>query len=133
MLEFHAWITIRETYKDIEDEEEKLDELIDEIKMDIAGIKWNKPEIKMMNGEYFIEISLFSNHKTEEYDELMDFFASLAKKAIGSYGLIYLLDDEDMNDKHNEFQVYSISRGEIHCQEDSFLSPFIPTVEDEMD
>lgn len=41
-----------------------------------------------------------------------------------------MLDDADVCGRENEFQVYSISRGKLHEHRDSFLSPFIPVVED---
>jgi len=133
MLEFHAWITIRETYKAVDNEEENIDLIVQDIRDRIEKLHWNKPEIKVMNGEYFMEISLFSNHKTKVINELFDLFTDIARHATGSYGLIYMLDDEDTNDKFNEFQVYSISRGHLHAHKDKFLSPFIPTVEDEIE
>jgi len=41
-----------------------------------------------------------------------------------------MLDDEDINGKNNEFQVFSISRGKLHEHKDTLLSPFVPIVED---
>lgn len=130
MLEFHAWITIRETYEVKDDEEEGISQILQKIRDNAESLKWNKPEIKARNGEWYIELSLFANRKTEEITELLEFFSDIAQNAIGSYGLIYMLDDEDVNGRDNEFQVYSISRGKLHEQRDSFLSPFIPIVED---
>ncbi len=87
-------------------------------------------QVKVRNGEYYIETSIFSNRKTEEVTELLNFFDFVVKTASGSYGLIYFLDDEDKNGRHNEFQVYSIAKGALHQQKDTFLSPFFPTLED---
>ncbi len=128
MLEFHVWITIRETYKVVE--EDNIDEIIKNIQKKIKELKWNKPELKFLNGESYIEFSVFANRKTEEIDELFDFFIFIAKLAIGSYGLIYMLDDGDFNGKNNEFQVFSIFRGALHNEKDNYLSPFVPIVED---
>ena len=130
MFEFHSWITIRETYEVRDDEEEGIEKVLQKVRDSIKLLNWNKPEIKARNGESYIEFSLFSNRKTEEIVELLDFFSHIANIAIGSYGIIYMLDDEDQNGKNNQFQVYSISRGKLHEQTDSFLSPFIPVVED---
>lgn len=129
MVEFHAWITIRETYQAVDNEEENIDVIVEDIRNRIEKMQWMKPQIKAMNGEYFMEISSYSNHKAREIDELFDLFSYITETATGSYGLIYMLDDEDM-DKSNEFQVFLISRGQIHTRKDTFLSPFIPIVED---
>ena len=130
MFELHCWITIRETYEVKENEEENIDVILYEIERKIQELKWNKPQIKVCNVEWYIETSIFSNRKTEKAIELLEFFDFVARTAYGSYGVIYILDDEDLNGKNNEFQVYSISRGILHEQKDTFLSPFIPIVED---
>ena len=128
MLEFHAWVTIRETYKAIE--EDNFGEIIKIIQKKIEELKWNKPELKFLNGEGYIEFSVFANRKTGEIDELFDFFNFIAELATGSYGLIYMLDDGNLNGKNNEFQVFSIFRGALHIEKDNYLSPFVPVVED---
>ena len=128
MLEFHACVTIRETYKAIE--EDNFGEIIKIIQKKIEELKWNKPELKFLNGEGYIEFSVFANRKTGEIDELFDFFNFIAELATGSYGLIYMLDDGNLNGKNNEFQVFSIFRGALHIEKDNYLSPFVPVVED---
>ena len=130
MFELHCWITIRESYKAEEKEEENIDIILYKIKKRIQCLNWNKPQIKVRNGEWYIETSVFCNRKNDEVIELLEFFHFVAKIACGSYGMIYILDDEDKYGKNNEFQVYSISRGILHEQKDLFLSPFIPVVED---
>jgi len=130
MLEFHGWITIRETYEVRDDEEEGLDRILQNIRNRIQYLHWNKPDLKVRNGEWYIEISLFANRKTEQTIELFDFFTYIANLATGSYGVIYMLDDEDINGKNNEFQVFSISRGKLHEHKDTLLSPFVSIVED---
>ena len=51
--------------------------------------------------------------------------------ADSSYGLIYLYNDEDINGKQNQFQVFSLARGIVKENKDPFLSLIIPTIEDE--
>ena len=43
---------------------------------------------------------------------------------------MYLRNDEDINGKDNEFEVYILSRGSVRIEQDVFLSPCIPTIED---
>lgn len=61
MIELHGWVTIRETYKADFDKEENIDLLVKKIQDNIKKLSWFKPEIKAQNGEYFIELSLYTN------------------------------------------------------------------------
>ena len=129
MFELHGWITMRETYKAVDTEEDNLDYIVRLIQEKALKMKWNTPEIKAQSGEYFIELTLFSNRRTEEVDEIFEFLKFIVKSASGSYGLIYVLDSDDRK-KGNEFQVYTMHRGSIIEQKDSYLSPIVPTIED---
>lgn len=131
MVELHGWITIRETYKAFLNEEEKIDLLVARIKAEINRLSWFKPEIKAQNGEWFLEFTLFSNRINPQILEVFEFCKWIGKVADGSYGLIYLYNDEDRNGKENQFQVFSLARGVVSEKNDPFLSPIIPTIEDE--
>lgn len=130
MIELHGWVTIRETYKASFDEEEHLDLLVKRIQDKIMKLSWFKPEIKVQNGDWFMEFSLYTNRITKRTLEIFELFKQIGKIAEGSYGLIYLYNDEDLNGKENQFQVFSLARGVIREHRDSFLSPIIPTIED---
>lgn len=63
----------------------------------------------------------------------------LAANGTGSYGLLYLHDDEDANevskrygrdgvDRTNEFRVWRLSSGKLQEFDDPFLSPIIPSI-----
>ena len=130
MIELHGWVTIRETYKVTFDEEEHIEIIVQKIQDEIDKLHWFKPTIKVMNGEWFLEFSLFSNRKDSRSREIFELYKKIGEIALGSYGLIYLYDDEDMEGKENLFQVFSLARGIVEEREDSFLSPVIPTIED---
>ena len=130
MIELHGWVTIRETYKVTFDEEEHIEIIVQKIQDEIDKLHWFKPTIKVMNGEWFLEFSLFSNRKGSRSREIFELYKKIGEIALGSYGLIYLYDDEDMEGKENLFQVFSLARGIVEEREDSFLSPVIPTIED---
>lgn len=130
MIELHGWVTIRETYKADFDEEENIDLLVKKIQDNIKKLSWFKPEIKAQNGEYFIELSLYTNRMNPQTLEVLELYQNIGKIAEGSYGLIYLYNDEDMNGKENQFQVFSLARGIVKENTDPFLSPIIPTIED---
>lgn len=130
MIELHGWITIRETYKATFEEEDNLDCLVEEIYRQIENLSWFKPRIQVQNGEYFINFTIFCNRKNPEIYEVFQLFNKIGKIAEGSYGLIYLYDDEDVKGKENQFQVFSLARGIVKEYNDQFLSPIIPTIED---
>ena len=130
MVELHGWVTIRETYKVFFEEEKKIDLLVARIKEKINRLSWFKPEIKAQNGEWFLEFTLCSNRINPQIIEVFELYTWIGKEASGSYGLIYLYNDEDKNGKENQFQVFSLVRGVVRENKDSFLSPVIPTIED---
>lgn len=128
MVELHGWITIRESYKvTINEDNEKF--FIENIKKEIENLSWFKPQIKSLNGEWFLEFTIFANRKNPQTEEVFKFYNRVGRLAQGSYGLIYLYDDEDIG-KENQFQVFSLSKGNIKEFSDPFLSPIIPIIED---
>ncbi len=69
------------------------------------------------------------NHR---YEPVVDLFRWMASELPYSYGLLYVHDDEDIHrgaERDNEFRVWRLARGEFGEFADSFLSPYIPTVE----
>lgn len=127
MVELHGWVTIRETYKVTD--EDNIDVIITQIKKAIENLSWFKPQIKVLNGDYYIEFSIFANRQNPETQEVFRFFKHIGEIAEGSYGLIFLYDDE-MKGKENQFQVFSLARGIVKEFNDSYLSPIMPTIED---
>ena len=128
VIELHGWVTIRETYK-VTFEEDKENTFIDNIKKEIENLSYFKPQIKALNGEWFLEFTLFANRKNPETEEVFQLYNRIGELAEGSYGLIYLYDDE-VKGKGNQFQVFSLSKGSIKEFSDSYLSPVIPTIEE---
>ncbi|MBD5452840.1 MAG: hypothetical protein HDR30_00740 [Lachnospiraceae bacterium] len=128
MIELHGWVTIRETYK-VTFEEDNDNIFIEKIKQEIENLSWFKPQIKALNGEWFLEFTLFANRKNPETEEVFQLYNRIGELAEGSYGLIYLYDDEAKG-KGNQFQVFSLSKGSIKEFSDSYLSPVIPTIEE---
>lgn len=126
MVELHSWVTIRETYEICEDED---DRVIQELNSIIRGLRYIDVSLKVTNGEYYIEFSLYTNHFSADVKEYLNFFSEIGKIAKGSYGLAYLYNDEDAA-HYNEFQILRLSRGEVRKFDDRILSPFVPTIED---
>lgn len=130
MIELHGWLTIKETYKAVFEEEDQIDLVIEEIQEEINHLYWFKPEIKAQNGEWYINVSLFANRSNPQVLEVFELFKKIGRIAVGSYGLIYLYDDEDRDGKQNQFQVFSLARGLLKENSDPFLSSIVPTIED---
>lgn len=130
MIELHGWLTVRDTYKAEFEEGSRTEAAVLEIRSLIESLEWFKPDMRAMNGDVFTEFSLYCNRKNPEVEEVFQFFEAVGRIAEGSYGLIYLYDDEDRNGRENRFQVFVLARGVVKEGEDSFLSPVIPVIED---
>ncbi len=126
MVEIHCFITLRDSFKPCYDEKENY---LPFIKDELKKLEFYKIEIKAKNGEHYIQFSHFTNHLGSDFSELLEFFCNVGKIAKGSYGLLYMHNDEDKEDP-NSFQVWRLAKGEVRKFKDELLSPFIPTVED---
>ena len=126
MVEIHCFITLRESYKPDDEETERF---LPIVQKEIDKVSCYGVELKVKNGEYYIEFSHFTNHKGQDFDELFNFFQSVGISAPGSYGLFYLHDDEDET-KYNSFRVWRLAKGLVKEFKDFFLSPCIPTIEE---
>lgn len=132
MFEYHGWITLRETYANEDNCDEQIEQISASIKarIDELGADNGLLDLRAINGEYQIHMSGLLNRKSQRADDLLCLYEFIAQSAIGSYGILYVYDDEDVNGYDNEFQVFVMARGKINKHKDIFLSPFIPTVED---
>lgn len=83
-----------------------------------------------MNGRYYVHLGGCPNRRGTHGPALIELFAQVGQLAPGSYGLLYVHDDEDP--KHGlDFRVFRLARGAVTEHGDRFLSPVIPTLEDE--
>lgn len=131
MFEYHGWITFVYSPYDVEDEDEKLREVISYAKNFIEQVlnKRHIAELKVINAEYMASFAGSANHRSPDVEAVIELFEEIAKRATGSYGLLYIWDDE-IADFNDEFQVGRLARGEFIFTKDPFLSPRIPTLED---
>ena len=130
MFEYHGWITIQESTSEVD--EGNLTNLIEDIKDEIAKRFTSSGfiDLRAINGSYHLCLSGFTNHKAQEEKDIISLFSYVGERVPGSYGLLYMRDDEDINGFDNEFIVYTLFRGSISLRRDIYLSPVIPTVED---
>lgn len=134
MLSYYGWAEIRESYNEEGESDILMQEIWTSLQKKSAEIMQNASnwsvEPKIFNGEYKLFVSGASNHKTNPWFEVLELFEWLAKNAVGSYGLLYLLDNEDKEGFNNDFQVYVLKKGTLTKQNDPFLSPYIPEIEE---
>lgn len=126
LVEMHGWLSVWETYED-EDllSQYELDEIMQKVKEIVSE---NGIELKYVNGVPFVNTLMCSNHRTAEVDNIVEVYKSITKTATGSYGMIYIRDDEDA-EHYNEFQIYVFKKGTCTKKTDKDFSPCIPMIE----
>lgn len=124
MVEIHGWITIRDDFKITETD--KTEQVAKIIKQEVKKLNM---DVKWMNGECYMQFVLYSNHWADDCDDIFDIYKTIAYKAKGSYGLLYIHDDDNA-ESYNEFIIYRLIRGKLEKFNDNLLSPFVPVVED---
>jgi len=128
VYEFHGWAVLR--YHTHDTDIRLQDKAFNDFKQYINDADPMKNSIiKRHNGLDSFLISGLHNHKSEY---IIEIFKWIAKNISGSYGLLYIHDDEDL-ENDNKFIVWKLARGEVKKTNDLFLSPYVPTVEDEYD
>ena len=134
MFQAHGWAVVTsETYET----DDKADaELLAAFTEQVGFVRTTNIKIHLdvgLNGDlHVLSVAGHGNHRCEL---VIDLFRWLAANSSGSYGLLYVLDDEDFQrgDFTNEFRVWRLARGVLTEQADPFLTPFIPMVEDSFD
>lgn len=135
MFEFHGWATIRVDERDDPD--------MDVVRgREEAAIARLRATMREADDEFSLfdlrrtsnELIVLSAHglRNHQYEPVIELFRWVAAELPFSYGLLYVNDDEDTRrggDHANEFRVWRLARGEFGEFADSFLSPYIPTVE----
>lgn len=94
--------------------------------IELSLIKWNfYRHFNNMNG--LLTLVTSRNHRCNHFIDLVNW---IAKKGEGSYGIIYVHDNEDENSS-NEFKVWRILKGEVEEFSDKLLSPVVPLIQNE--
>lgn len=130
MYEFHGWAAIHETTKEVD--AGNLDLIIKRVQNFVSGFHWSNGLFKIYpaNGIYYLSVGGLLNRKTNETENLINVYYFLAKEAPGSYGLLYIRDDESVDGHNNEFKVIVLAKGSLQMKEDVLLSPCVPVIED---
>ncbi|MFJ5924438.1 Imm7 family immunity protein [Kitasatospora sp. NPDC092948] len=134
MFEYHGWVTVRER-ADAEDEGadfavqqarlRRLVQGIEERAREVGGPS-GLVDVRFVNGEAFLHLGGFRNHRDPQVPAL---FREVGVRAPGSYGLLYVHDDEDRAHADG-FVVHRMVRGQVSVHADAHLSPCVPVLED---
>ncbi|MGW5051772.1 Imm7 family immunity protein [Actinokineospora sp. NPDC004072] len=127
MFEYHGWIALRSTAEALDHEPPlrlgEIQALVDEL----SG--YALIDLRAMNGTYYIHLGGSPNHRGRWGDLVVGLFTEIGRLAPGSYGLLYVHDDEHPEHK-SSFHVFRLVRGVVTEHPDHLLSPVIPTLED---
>ncbi len=129
MIELFAWLSVHSTCADEdtlppENEKQIMTNVQEILQKSDCGIR-----LQYLNGQPFLQTAFCSNHHTAETDALIDTYRRVAETASGSYGVLYLRDDEDAR-YGNDMQVYKFRRGTVTPGIEPDFSPCIPMLED---
>jgi hypothetical protein len=133
MYSYHGWAVLRESPREVD--EGGLTAIVALVKQKLAALTdQGNPlgTLGSVNGAWHVMVSGFANRRSGEAQEMFDLFAEIARVAPGSYGLLYVWDDEDVEGYANVFRVWSLRRGQLTVHEDVLLSPCVPSIEDEV-
>ncbi len=128
MIEINGWISINFS---TDGEVELPSEVILEITQAVDALTdFNQFfKISSLNGLHFLSVGLCHNLDAGYSDLIYKLLTDICKRAPGTYGIVYIRNDEDVHD-YNKFKVLKVARGKVSTEEDRLLSPCNPTIED---
>jgi hypothetical protein len=131
MFQFHGWAVIESDVYASNDEADQTAAGLIESELTRLGIGYQGGGHvnKGLNGLNSVTVSGMFNHYSASVEE---FFRFIGATAVGSYGILFLQNDED-KEYGNEWRVARMVRGRVSLEADPFLSPCIPTIEDPYD
>lgn len=126
MIELFGWLAVSEVY---DDEDAYAPETLGAIMQNVKAIaaKYALP-LHSVNGIPYLQTAFSANHHNADTDEILAAYREIAAAASGSYGVLYLRDDESA-DAPNAFLKYVFRRGECAVSVDTDLSPCVPVIE----
>ena len=129
MITVYGWMEIRATYMD-EDMHPEIyeDRILETVNQLINNLKHSDVKLIKKNYKEYINLFVNENHKTEKTDEIIELFEKISIVATGSYGLLYLLDDEDKVN-NDEFRVLISRKGHTEWKKDFYFSPCSKMIE----
>ncbi len=129
MYEFHGWATVRDSAGSDDLNPDPAPSTVDKVQ-ELAR-EANGPnhvvDARYANGEFHVWMAGSHNHTDQR---VLQSFERIAKLAPGSYGVLYVLDDEHPT-QANTWTRFVMRRGSVTMEIDESLSPHIGVVEDD--
>ena len=128
VFEWHGWATIvaspgTEDDAAAEARQREAEAWVAQIVAGAAGVTNETLDLRSANGSLHLWLAGSHNHRDEA---VIDLFRSIAEGAPGSYGVMYVLDD----DVSSTWERLVMRRGTVSPESDTSLSPHIGVVED---
>lgn len=126
MFEFHGWATIKAS-PGCDDPPTP----VAEVRQVVEGENRSNHtvDLRVANGDLQLWVAGFHNHRD---GSVLELFKRVAAVAPGSYGILYVHDDEVADvERQNTWTRFVMKRGEVHAEVDESLSPHIGVVEDD--
>lgn len=130
MYRFHGWVVLSDdTYETSYDlVEAQVPELLAVARQPALSVQY---DVVRVNLDVVLTIHGLPNRRRHEADVLDRVLAFIAERLPGSYGVVYIRDDERTTPPGvNAFEVRVIRRGMVEVRDDPFLSPCNPVIED---
>jgi Immunity protein 7 len=127
MFEWHGWATIVASAGGEDDAQAEAQQRVEAQVARIVARAEDVPnetqDLRRANGSLHLWLAGSHNHRNET---VIDLFRSVARLAPGSYGVMYILDD----DVAGTWERWVMRRGSVNREADTSLSPHIGMVED---
>lgn len=126
MFHVHGWVEILAT-TDGEEDRLDLEAAVDRVRATAQHLGLaDRVDVVGVGGSYILRTTLVQNRDRGDLDRCRKLIDDLAAAAPGSYGVIYVRDD----DHSGEMRRLVVRRGQVTLLDDDVLSPVVPTIED---
>ena len=140
MFEYHGWATILDSTGDEEFDDDPSVATLDAVRRAMADARLeHRVALDVRNGSWFLAIHGLNNHRNPAVVRL---FEAIARIAPGSYGMLFTHDDEaglgaargpdEAGEHDNWWYCRVMKRGHVERHTDAWMSPHVPTVEDDL-
>jgi hypothetical protein len=129
MIEWHGWATLSDSPSQEDCWPDPMVELVERIRLLIGSLSSSDNEVvdlRNTNGMWHLWLAGCHNHVAPE---VVPLYASVAEAAPGSYGVLYVRDDESADDL-NQWARWIMRRGAVYRESDASLSPHVGSIED---
>ncbi|WP_328999950.1 immunity 7 family protein [Kribbella sp. NBC_00709] len=134
VFEYHGWATLRDSRDDwarsgpADDLSKAAYDAVTEAIADVRN-DLQVADLRVVNGSAHLWLAGLRNHRQ---DPVVEAFRRVAELAPWSYGLLHIYDDEARGEDGNRWITWVMRRGVVAPQADTYLSPHIGLVEDEL-